>query len=50
MLSPHGDCDLYVSDVAALVTQLELPAPILIVWAQIISGVGVRFAAHHPEL
>lgn len=49
MLSPHIDCDLYVSDVAALVTQLELQSPVLIVWAQFISGVGVRFAAHHPE-
>lgn len=50
MLGPHCDPDLYVSDVAALVTQLELQSPVLVVWAQFISGVGVRFAADHPEL
>lgn len=49
VLSPHLDVDLWVSDVEALVTQLELPPVTLIVWAQIMAGVGVRFAAHHPK-
>lgn len=48
MLSAHTDCDLYVSDVAAVVDQLGLGSPSVVAFAPIMAGAGVAFAAAHP--
>jgi pimeloyl-ACP methyl ester carboxylesterase len=50
MLRPNSDVNLYVSDVAAVIRQLELASPTVIAFAPILAGAGVAFAAQHPDL
>lgn len=50
MLRQNTDVDLWASDIASTVRQLELDSPTVIAFAPLMVGAAVRFAARYPDM